>query len=132
MQKVVPALIETGHYEHPWLGVSGLSLNPDIAKAMDLNPEQRGALIVDVIPGSPADKVGLQGSDRQVTIDGDQIRVGGDVITAIDGQVVRTFDDLVTYLARSTEIGQTVTTDVLSKGKEEQVEVTLVARPESQ
>jgi S1-C subfamily serine protease len=132
VQKVVPALIETGHYEHPWLGVSGLSLNPDIAGAMGLEPEQRGALIVDVIPDSPADKAGLHGSDRQVTIDGDQIRVGGDVITAIDGQAVKTFDDLVTYIARSTEIGQPVTLDVLSQGKEKQVNVTLVARPESQ
>jgi serine protease Do len=131
MQKVVPVLIKTGHYQHPWLGVSGLSLNPDIAKAMGLSAEQRGALIVDVVPGSPADKAGLQGSDRQVTIDGDQIRVGGDVITAIDRQPVRTFDDLVTYLARSTEIGQSITLDVLSKGKGKQVEVTLASRPES-
>ena len=132
VQKVVPALIKTGRYEHPWLGISGLSLNPDIAKAMGLKPEQRGALIVDVIPGSPADKAGLRGSDRQVTIDGDKVRVGGDVIIAIDAQPVRTFDDLVTYLARSTEIGQIVTLDVLSNGKEKQVKVTLVARPESQ
>ncbi len=132
VQKVVPALIETGHYEHPWLGVSGLSLNPDIAEAMGLKTEQRGAMVVDVVPNSPADKAGLHGSDRQVTIDGDQIRVGGDVITAIDGQAVKTFDDLVTYLARSTEIGQTVTLDVLSQGEEKQVKVTLVARPESQ
>jgi S1-C subfamily serine protease len=132
VQKVVPVLIKTGHYEHPWLGVSGLSLNPDIARAMGLKPEQRGALIVDVIPRSPADKAGLHGSDRQVTIDGEPVRVGGDVITAIDGQAVRTFDDLVTYLARSTEIGQSVILDVLSDGKERQVEVTLVARPESQ
>jgi len=130
--KVVPALIKTGHYEHPWLGVSGLSLNPDIAKAMGLKPEQRGALVVDVIPDSPADKAGLHGSDRQVTIDGDKVRVGGDVITAIDGQPVRTFDDLVTYLARSTQIGQIVTLDVLSQGKEKQVKVTPVARPGSQ
>jgi S1-C subfamily serine protease len=132
VQKVVPALIETGHYEHPWLGISGLSLNPDIARAMGLKPEQRGALVVDVIPGSPADKAGLHGSDRQVTIDGDRIRVGGNVITAIDGQAIKTFDDLVTYLARSTQIGQSVTLDVLSQGKEKQVKVTLVARPESQ
>jgi S1-C subfamily serine protease len=132
VQKVVPALIKTGHYEHPWLGISGLSLNPDIAKAMGLKPEQRGALIVDVVPNSPADKAELHGSDRRVAIDGDQIRVGGDVITAIDGQPVKTFDDLVTYLARSTEIGQSVTLNLMSQGREKQVKVTLVARPESQ
>jgi len=132
VQKVVPVLIKTGHYEHPWLGISGLSLNPDVSKAMGLKPEQHGALVVDVIPGSPADKAGLHGSDRQITIDGDQIRVGGDVITMIDAQPVMTFDDLVTYLALSTEIGQYVTLNILSQGKEKQVKVTLASRPESQ
>jgi serine protease Do len=132
VQKVVPVLIKTGHYEHPWLGVSGLSLNPDIAKAMDLNLEQRGALIIDITPGSPADKAGLHGSDRQTTIDGEQVRIGGDIITAIDGQTVNTFDDVVTYLARSTEIGQTITLNILSQGKESQVKLKLAARPETQ
>lgn len=132
VQKVVPVLIKAGHYEHPWLGISGISLNPYITEAMGLSAGMRGALVVDVIPGSPADKAGLRGSDRQVTIDGDQVRVGGDVITAIDGQSIKTFDDLVTYLARSTEIGQQVTLDLISQGKEKQVKVTLVARPESQ
>jgi serine protease Do len=131
VQKVVPVLIKTGHYEHPWLGVSGLSLNPDIAKAMDLNPDQRGALIIDITPGSPADKAGLHGSDQQTTIDGEQVRIGGDIITAIDGQTVNTFDDVVTYLARSTEIGQTITLNILRQGKESQVKVTLVARPQT-
>jgi S1-C subfamily serine protease len=132
VQKVVPVLIKSGHYEHPWLGVSGLSLNPDIAIAMELKPEQRGALIIDITPGSPADKAGLHASDRQTTIDGEQVRIGGDVITAIDGQTVNTFDDVVTYLARSTEIGQTITLNILSQGKENQVKVKLVARPETQ
>jgi serine protease Do len=132
VQKVVPVLIKTGHYEHPWLGVSGLSLNPDIAKAMELKLEQRGALIIDITRGSPADKAGLHGSDRQVTIDGEQVRIGGDIITAIDGQTVKTFDDVVTYLARSTEIGQTITLNVLSQSNEIQVKATLVARPETQ
>jgi len=129
--KVVPALIETGHYEHPWLGISGVSLSPELAKAMGLEPNQRGALIVDVVPNSPADKAGLRGSDRQVTIDGEQARVGGDVIVGIDGHPVKKFDDVVTYLARATDIGQTITLSLLREGKEEEVKVTLGARPES-
>lgn len=131
VQKVVPVLIEKGHYEHPWLGVSGISLNPDLTKAMGLKSDQRGALVVDVVPGSPADKAGLHGSDREVTIEGQQVRVGGDVITAIDGQPVREFDDLITYLVRSTEVGQTITLTVIRQGKEETVKVTLAARPET-
>jgi serine protease Do len=85
VQKVVPALIQTGHYEHPWLGVSGTSLTPELATAMGLTPEQRGALVVHVVPGGPADRAGLRGSDRQVTIEDEQVRPGGDVIVALDG-----------------------------------------------
>ncbi|GAB4535896.1 MAG: hypothetical protein Kow0063_20770 [Anaerolineae bacterium] len=132
VQKVVPVLIKRGHYEHPWLGVSGISLNPDLAGAMKLKSDQRGALVVDVVPGSPADKAGLQGSDRQVKIEGQDVRVGGDVITAIDGQAVREFDDLVTYLARATEVGQKISLTVLRGGKEKTIQVTLAARPKSE
>jgi S1-C subfamily serine protease len=132
VQKVVPVLIKSGHYQHPWLGISGQSLNPDIAKAMGLPQEQRGALIIDITPNSPADKASLHGSDKQITIDGEQVRIGGDIITAINGQPIKTFDDVITYLARSTEIGQSVTLDVLSGGKTTQVTVKLAARPETQ
>jgi S1-C subfamily serine protease len=139
VQKVVPTLIKTGHYEHPWLGVSGISLTPDLAGAMKLKSDQRGALVVEVVPGSPADKASLRGSDRQVKIDGQDVQVGGDVITSINGQSVKDFDDLVTYLARATEVGQQVTLTVLRQGKpigplwgEESVQVTLVARPAAQ
>ncbi len=129
VQKVVPTLIKTGRYEHAWLGISGTSLSPELAKAMDLKADQRGALVVDVVPDSPADKAGLRGSDRQVTVEGQSVPVGGDVIVAIDGQPVNGIDDLVTYLGRHTEAGQKVTLTVLRHGKEETVKVTLAARP---
>lgn len=129
VQKVVPALIKEGSFEHPWLGLSGTSLNPDLAEAMTLKAEQRGALVIDVTPGSPADEAGLRGSDRQVEIDGQQVRVGGDVITAIDGQPVQEFDDIVAYLVRSTEVDQTVQLTVLRDGQEETISVKLAARP---
>ncbi len=106
VQKVVPTLIKTGHYDHPKLGVSGISLSPELAKAMQLDPDQRGALVVDVVPNSPADKAGLHGSDRQATIEGELVRVGRDVIVAIDGHLVKGFDDLVTQLVRTTEVGR--------------------------
>jgi S1-C subfamily serine protease len=57
--------------------------------------------------------------------------VGGDVITAIDGQPVKNFDDIVAYLARSTNVNQTVTLTILRDGKEQTVKVTLSARPSS-
>jgi serine protease Do len=132
VRRVVPALIATGHYDHPYLGISGTTLTSDLAKAMGLNENQRGALVIDVTPNGPADKAGLRGSDRQVTINGATARVGGDVITAIDDQPVRRFDDLVSYLATSTSVGQKVTLTILRGGKEQKVEVTLGARPRTQ
>jgi serine protease Do len=132
VQKVVPVLIQTGHYEHPWLGVSGTSLTPELAKAIGLRPEQRGVLVTDVVPGGPADRAGLHGSDRQVTIGGIRAPLGGDVIIALDGQPIQGSDDLITALARRTEVGQSVSLTVLDNGQEHMASVTLAARPTSE
>ncbi len=105
---------------------------PDFATAMNLQSDQRGVLVGDVTSGSPADKAGLQGSTKDFTLDGQTTQVGGDVITAIDGQPVKTFDDLVSYLARSTSVGQTVKLTILRNGQSQDVEVTLAARPAAQ
>ena len=130
VQKVVPALIKTGHYDHPYLGISGTDLTPDLATAMNLKADQRGALVVTVTTGGPADKAGLRGSDRQTEINGVSMPLGGDVIVAIDDQPVQQFDDMLSYLARNTEVGQKVTLIVLRDGGERTVDLTLAARPE--
>ncbi len=132
VRRVVPALIATGRYDHPYLGISGTTLTSDLAKAMGLSPDQRGALVIDVTPNSPADKAGLRGSDRQITLDGTPARVGGDVITAIDGNPVQKFEDLASYLATSTSVGQKVTLTILRNGRAQTLDVTLGARPRSQ
>ncbi len=131
VSKVVPVLIKDGKYEHSWLGISGASLTPDMAKAMNLDANQHGVLVATVTTGSPADKAGLKPSDREVTIDGQQIPVGGDVITAIDGQATNKIEDLISYLATNTSVGQNVTLTVLRDGKEVTLNVTLAARPSS-
>jgi serine protease Do len=127
--KVVPELIKSGHFEHSYLGISGGSLIPDLATAMNLKSTQRGALINKVTSGGPAEKAGLRGSEKQTTINGENVNVGGDVIIAIDGQTVKTFDDIVAYLVRSTDVGQTVTLTILRDGQQQDVKVTLAARP---
>ncbi len=129
VSKVVPELIKSGKYEHTWLGISGGSLIPDLATAMNLKSDQRGALVNQVTSGSPAEKAGLHASTQQTTVNGENVNVGGDVIIAIDGQPVKTFDDLVAYLFSSTNVGQTVTLTVLRDGQQQDVKVTLEARP---
>lgn len=132
VKNVVPALITDGKYVHSWLGISGTSLTPDLATAMKLDSAQRGALVEEVLPNSPAQKAGLKASNQQATIDGQQTNVGGDVITAIDGQPILQMDDLIAYLARSTRVDQNVTLTILRDGKQQTVDVTLAARPSSQ
>ena len=127
--KVAPELIKSGHFDHTWLGISGGSLIPDLATAMNLKSDQRGALVNQVTAGSPAEKAGLRASTKQTTINGENVNVGGDVIIAIDNQPVKTFDDLVAYLTSSTSVGQTVTLTILRDGQQQDVKVTLAARP---
>jgi len=132
VKNVVPALIQDGKYVHSWLGISGTSLTPDLAKAMSLDIAQRGALVEEVLPNSPAEKAGLRGSDQQTTIDGQPVNVGGDVITAIDNQPVLQMDDVIAYLAGDTKVGQKVTLTILRGGKGQSVDVTLAARPSAE
>ncbi|TLN24095.1 PDZ domain-containing protein, partial [bacterium] len=129
VQKVIPALITDGKYEHPYLGITGTTLTPDLATSMKLGATQRGALVVEVATGGPAEKAGLQGSSQTVTINGQQAIVGGDVITAVDGTPIKQMDDLIAFLSDQASVGQTVQFTVLRGGKEQTVDVTLTARP---
>jgi S1-C subfamily serine protease len=130
VQRVVPELIDNGSFAHPYLGISGISMFPDLAAAINIEEGQRGAMVAEVTPGSPADKAGLQGNDEQVSIDGIDIGAGGDVIVSIDDQKIDDMDDLIAYLSSNTVVDQEVTLKVLRDGEEVEVRVTLEARPE--
>jgi serine protease Do len=129
VQKVVPALIEDGRYEHAWLGLSGTTLTSELAGKMDLEADQRGALVISIIADSPAEKAGLLGSDQTVEINGQKRLVGGDVLISIDAVPINDFEDLVAYLANSTEVGQKVELTILRKGEEKNLKAELSARP---
>ena len=128
VKREIDDLIETGTYKHPWLGVSALDVDLAIADAMGLEKPQ-GVLIVNVTEGSPADQAGLRGGDQNVTLDGQVITVGGDVITGIDGLPTRRMADLVVYMERNTSPGDSVVFEIIRDGEERSVEVTLGERP---
>lgn len=129
VQKVVPALISKGSYQQSYLGMAGTDMTPDLAKAMGLDSSTRGVLVETVTSGGPAAAGGLLASTQLATINGQSATVGGDVITAIDGQPVNTFADLGTYLFLHTTPGQTVTLTVLRQGKSTSVKVTTGVLP---
>ena len=132
VQEVVPALITDGHFDHPYIGISGTSLTPDLAEAMNLASDQRGALVILVMPDSPAAQAGLLGSDQQAEIDGEQVQVGGDVITAVNEQPVQRIDDLIAYLYRNGQVGNDLSIKILRDGSEQTLTVTLQARPQAE
>jgi 2-alkenal reductase len=94
-------------------------------------PVDQGAYIAQVINGGPSDRAGLRGSGRSETVDGREVEVGGDVITAVDGQPVNTFDDLLIYIALNTQPGQEVQLTVLRGGETQEITVELEERPEN-
>lgn len=129
-KRVVPELIKQGSYPYAWLGITGTTLTPKLAKLMNLPEDTKGALIVEVTKGSPADKAGLHGSDRTLKMEGEEYRLGGDVIVSINGHPIREMDDLIAYLMEHTRPGDTVTLEVIhANGQRERVQVTLGRRP---
>ncbi len=129
VKQVIPALISTGHFDHPYIGISGTDVTPDLATAMGLPTNTQGALVEDVNSGGPASAAGLQPSTKNVTINGLQATVGGDVITAVNGTQIKGMNDLIAYLNDSTKVGDKISLTVLRGGKTVSVDLTLVARP---
>jgi len=128
VKRELPFLIATGQYKHPWMGISGLDLSLDIAEAMGLE-EVKGFLIITVIEGSPAEKAGLRGGTEIVTIGGEQILIGGDVVIGVDDIDVRKLNDLVVYIERNKRPGDTITLTIIRDRQEIGVELTLGERP---
>jgi S1-C subfamily serine protease len=128
VQRVVPALIENGHYDWSWLGISGYTVYPELVKAMNL-PVEQGAYVSTITAGGPAEAAGLKGTTETITQDGWTVEIGGDIITAINGQPVNTFDDMLVYLSLQTSPGQKVTLTVLRGGQYRDVSLTLGTRP---
>ncbi|MBC7249807.1 MAG: trypsin-like peptidase domain-containing protein [Anaerolineae bacterium] len=130
VKRVVPQLIATGRYEHPWLGILAYAITPGLAQALDL-PVERGLLIAQIYRDSPAHKAGLRGGTRQVRVGNYRVMIGGDIITAINGVAVDSMDSLTVYLESKTAVGDTVELSVIREGQPLTVRVKLAARPET-
>jgi S1-C subfamily serine protease len=128
IKREIDDLIETGGYKHPWLGVSALEVNIAIADAVGLEKPQ-GIIVMNVTSGSPADLAGLQGVTETVIVDDQEVPVGGDVITEVNGVHVITLDDLVVYMERNTHPGDSVVIRIIRDRQELDLTVVLGERP---
>lgn len=113
--RIVPAIIQSGHYSHPWLGFSGDTLNPFIAEQLlGLPRNTKGVVLFSVDAGGPLDKVGLN---------------RGDIITATDRIPVRTIGDLLTYLEEHKSVGDNIKLTVNRNGQMMDLDAIIQARP---
>ena len=126
IQKVVPELIEKGNYTHPYLGFSGTTLTSDLAATIEnIPPGVKGVYVNTLVEGGPADKAGLQG----LTIDQYGRKHGGDVIVGVDGDNIREFEQLVSYLEANTVPGDNVVLDVVRNGTDVELNAIMGERP---
>mgnify|MGYP001560058847 FL=1 len=126
--KIVPTLIENGEYHHPWIGISGRDIDPDLAKVLNLN-DAVGFLVITVVENSPASKAGMHGSNETIEIDGVKYPVGGDIILSVDGKQVRKIDDILVHLQRAKSIGDEMNLEILRDGRTTNITITLEERP---
>jgi len=126
--KIVPSLIENGEYHHPWIGISGRDIDPDLAKVLNLN-DAVGFLVITVVENSPAAKAGIHGSDKTVQVEGVNYPIGGDIILSVDGKQVRKIDDILIHLQRAKSVGDEMNLEILRDGRTTNITITLEERP---
>ena len=128
ISKVATSLIQNGSYHHPYIGIVGLSLIPDLSKQIGLN-QTKGFLITSITKGSPADKSGLRAGSTTTTINGRDVEVGGDIILKIDNREVSKIDDILAYLESQKHVGDKVHFTILRDNKIKELDLLLGDRP---
>jgi S1-C subfamily serine protease len=124
---VMKQLQATGKVTYAYLGVQGQTITSDIAGALGLSQDE-GVLVATVSGGSPAAKAGIKGGSQQTDLQGQLYVVGGDVITAIDGETISGMEELGATILKH-KPGDTVTLTIVSGGETRDVNVKLGERP---
>jgi S1-C subfamily serine protease len=121
--RIVPYLIKDGKYNHPWLGIAGVNLTPNLAQQLGLPRDSKGVAIASVIPGSPAANAGIIGRAQNGNIP------VGDIITAIDGHQVKRMEDIISYIEEQRSVGDNIVITVNRGGQSQDLTATLQATP---
>ena len=127
VKRVIPDLIQFGKHDYPFLGISSIdNLSLQEIEMLGLqNPT--GAYVTNIVVGGPADKAGIQVGTQPTGVEG--LYAGGDLLVAIDGMVIRYFDELLGYLYANKSPGDKVTLTVLRGADRVEIDLTLGTRP---
>jgi S1-C subfamily serine protease len=122
-------LITEGQVEHAFLGISGGTITPDLARALNL-PVKEGVIVQSVVKNGPADKAGVEAGNTSATIEGAEVKLGGDIITAVNGKKVAGMDEVV-EIVNDAKPGDELELKILRDGSTKTATVTLGERPNS-
>jgi S1-C subfamily serine protease len=122
-------LITSGQVEHAFLGISGGTITPDLARALNL-PVKQGVIVQSVVKNGPAEKAGIEGGNTTATIEGSEVSLGGDIITEANGKKITGMEEIVEIVNKA-EAGDELELTILHNGSTKTVKVTLADRPNS-
>jgi S1-C subfamily serine protease len=126
LQRYLPQLKSGSKVQHPWLGISGQAITPDLAQRLNLSVTS-GVYVIDVVPGGPAATAGLKGASGSTN--SNELPPGGDVITSIDGNAIHTVQDITNYID-SKNPSASVNLGILRNGKSMSLTVQLGVWPD--
>ncbi|HEU5253814.1 MAG TPA: trypsin-like peptidase domain-containing protein [Solirubrobacterales bacterium] len=118
----------TGEVDHAFIGISGGTVTPELAKALNL-PVEEGVIVQTVVKDGPADKAGIEAGNTSATINGEEVSLGGDIITEVDGEKLKSMDELVEIIQEA-EPGDGLQLTILRGGQEKTADVTLGTQPD--
>lgn len=133
VKRVVPSLIDNGSYTYPLMGISGEEVSITVREAASLDGDVRGAIVMTVSSGGPADTAGILGDTGQRSTNGQILapNYDGDIIVSINGSPINSMNDLIGFLALNTAPGEEIVVGVLRNGVEISIPMELGARPSS-
>jgi S1-C subfamily serine protease len=127
--RVLPELLELGYYRHPYLGIRyAYAITPGLADVFEL-PVESGLLLVQMYSGSPLDQAGVRGAQREAILGNRRVYLGGDILTAVEGEPLSTLEKLQLLLENNYRVGDTVTLTLLRDGETFDLLVELAEEP---
>ena len=132
IKKEVPQIISTGTYEHPWLGITGIDLTPDMLSAIGLNnTETKGVIVALVDQGNPAELAGLTNGTSENSVylgNNESANSDADIIVGIDAEPVSKIKDIANYF-HDKSVGDVIILKILRNGDIQNMNTTLTGRP---
>ena len=130
---IVPELISSGKFDHPYLGISGVTLRRKMTEYLEIPPTTKGILVAQVVPSSPAEEAGLKANETIIGPGSSSYISGGDIIISVEGFSIRSMEELLSYMSDNVRPGDQITLEVISfNGQTRDVNISVGSRPNNQ